>query len=105
MIENAISRDALLTNITIYWVTQTANSSFRMYYESMKGGNLVPQPIPVPVGVANFPMEILASPRSWCEQAYDVVHWSDMPRGGHFAAMEEPELLVDDVRLFFRRFR
>lgn len=105
VIENAVSRDALLTNVTVYWVTQTSNSSFRMYYESMQGGNLLPPSIPVPVGVASFPMEILASPRRWCEQAYDVVHWTDMPRGGHFAAMEEPELLVGDLRAFFRRFR
>jgi hypothetical protein len=58
-----------------------------------------------PVGHASFPREIIAAPRSWCEAAFNVVHWTDMPRGGHFAALEQPKLLLEDVRAFFRRFR
>ena len=59
----------------------------------------------MPVGVAAFPKEVLRFPRSWAESRYNLVRWTDMPRGGHFAALEQPELLVDDVRAFFRTIR
>ena len=67
---------------------------------------MLPQPrLETPVGHASFPKEIIAAPRSWCDAAFNVVHWTDMPRGGHFAALEQPQLLLEDVRVVFRHFR
>ena len=106
VIENAVSRDELLTNVTLYWVTGTAPSAGRLYRESRVGGTLdLSSRLETPVGHAAFPKEVMRSPRAWVEQRYNLVHWTDMPRGGHFAALEQPERLVEDVRLFFRRFR
>ncbi len=106
VIENAVARDDLLTNVMIYWITNTGASSARFYYEAMRSGAFNPQPrLETPVGHACFPKEVLPAPRSWCEAAFNIVHWTDMPRGGHFAALEQPQLLLDDVRAFFRRFR
>ena len=100
------TRDELLTNITIYWVTQTATSSARLYYESRNAPTSRPMGrIETPTGVAVFPFELFISPRKWAEASYNVTHWTEMPRGGHFAAMEQPELLVDDLRAFFRPLR
>ena len=103
-VESAISRDAMLTNITVYWVTETANSSFRIYLEAMRAGQFQPiaTRIGVPTGCAIFPKEVVKSPRSWAERAWDLRHWTEMPKGGHFPALEVPELLVADVRRFFR---
>lgn len=103
--ETILTKDELLTNITLYWVTQTATSSARMYYE-----NRHPPPAPVgrievPTGAAIFPRELTIPPRRWAEDAYNLVHWTEMPKGGHFAAMEQPALLVEDLRKFFGRFR
>jgi epoxide hydrolase len=105
--EKAFTRDELLTNITLYWVTQTITSSARLYFEVMKGGRVgfVTNKVEVPTGVARFPKEMMRFPRKWVENHYNVTHWTDMPRGGHFAAMEQPELFVDDVRKFFRTVR
>jgi microsomal epoxide hydrolase len=102
-LESVIERDQLLTNITIYWVTQTANSSFRIYLETMRAGLFQPVPrrITVPTACAIFPKETVKAPRAWAEHAWDLRHWSEMPRGGHFPALEVPELLVRDVRQFF----
>jgi pimeloyl-ACP methyl ester carboxylesterase len=107
VIENAVSRDDLLTNVMIYWISNTGASSARFYYEGMRSGAMFPQPtrLDTPVGHAAFPKEIIAAPRSWCEAAFNVVHWTDMPRGGHFAALEQPELLLEDIRTFYRCFR
>jgi pimeloyl-ACP methyl ester carboxylesterase len=102
--ENAVSRDELLDNVMVYWVTGTAASSARLYWESFRvwrGGNRVE----LPTGVAAFPGELLKAPRKWCEPNYNITHWTDMPRGGHFAAFEQPELFVDDVRAFFATVR
>ncbi|MEO8696863.1 MAG: epoxide hydrolase family protein [Acidimicrobiales bacterium] len=105
-VEDAVSRDALLTNVALYWFTGTAGSAARLYYESITSGAVVPPPIThIPVGVGDYPQEIIAAPRRWVERDNNVIHWSDMPRGGHFAAMEEPDLFVDDVRSFFRKVR
>ena len=109
-LDSKFTKDKLLTNIMLYWVTQTMPSSERIYYEY---GHAVPAKLVtrarrtdrVPVGVALFPKEIHVSPRKWVERSYNLVHWTEMPRGGHFAALEEPELYVQDVRAFFRRFR
>ena len=98
------SRDELLTNITLYWMTETIGSSFRLYYENSKAPfQFGPgESVRVPCAVARFPKEISAPPRGWVERAYNVQRWSEMPRGGHFAAHEEPGLLAEDLRSFFR---
>jgi pimeloyl-ACP methyl ester carboxylesterase len=104
--ETIFTKDELLTNITLYWVTQTAASSARIYYESRHPTSApVPGRIAVPTACADFPKEIIWSPRRWLETRYNVTRWTEMPRGGHFAAMEQPQLLVDDVRAFFRTVR
>ncbi len=105
--ENVFTKDELLTNIMIYWVTGTITSSMRLYYEVFKHGRVffLANRIEVPTGVARFPREIMRFPRKWVENHYNVTHWTEMPRGGHFAAMEQPELFVDDVRRFFRTLR
>ncbi len=102
--ENALSRDELLDNIMLYWLNGAGASSGRLYWESfgtMAGSGRVE----VPTGVASFPREIVRSPRSWCEAGYNITHWTDMDRGGHFAAFEQPEAFVDDVRTFFATVR
>ena len=106
-VERSFSKDQLLTNITLYWVTATATSSARLYYEMRRAGSAaVPQaPITVPTGVARYPGEVGRAPREWAERRYHVTHWVDMPRGGHFAAMEVPDLFAGDVRAFFRTLR
>ena len=102
----AVDRDQLLTNISVYWLTRTAGSSARLYYEAARSGWLgAPVPSTAPTGVAVFPAEIAAPVRRLAEQSNHIVHWSEFDRGGHFAAMEEPDLLVGDVRAFFRQFR
>jgi epoxide hydrolase len=106
-LESCVSRDRLLTNVMIYWVTQTAASSARLYWESRhtRGPERALPFVEVPTGVARYPKEVLRWPRSWVERQYNVVHWAEMDRGGHFPAMEQPEMFVDDLRSFFRRFR
>ena len=105
-IESRFSKDELLTNIMIYWMTQTVNSSIRHYYYSKNKVNSPPplkpgERIEVPTGVAMFPGEKdLIVPREFAERCYNIQHWTDMPSGGHFAALEEPELLVKDIRQF-----
>ena len=106
-VERAFTKDQLLTNITAYWATATATSSTRLYHEMRRAGaSALPAGfIGVPTGIANFPGEITQTPRSWIEGAYDVAYWSEMAEGGHFAAMQVPDLFVADVRRFFRPFR
>ena len=102
--ENALSRDELLDNVTLYWVTATGASSARLYWEaySVFGGG---QRVELPTGIASFPKEVTRPPRSWCEPHYNITHWTTMPRGGHFPALEQPELFVEDVRAFFATVR
>jgi pimeloyl-ACP methyl ester carboxylesterase len=88
----------------MYWVTGTATSSARLYWEHIHSREK-PAYVAVPTGVARYPKEILRYPRAWVEQAYNVTHWADMPRGGHFAAMEQPELFANDVKAFFASVR
>ena len=103
-IESRFSKDDLLTNIMIYWATNSAASSTRIYYE-----NRVAPPVQgrvsVPTACALFPREITTPPRKWVENRYNLVRYTPMPRGGHFAALEQPELLVNDMREFFRGLR
>lgn len=102
-IRDAFTFDRLLDNITAYWVTGTAASSLRIYWEMRQAGRAaVPQGrVTVPTAVAVFPGEISQPPRSWTEAAFDVVRWTHPRRGGHFAAMEAPEEFVADVTSFF----
>ena len=100
-----IPLDIILTNITLYWATNTIASSMRVYLESAKtplrfGRD---EHVRVPCGIARFPYEAPFPPRSWVERAYNVVRWSDMPRGGHFAALEAPEDLATDIIAFVAR--
>ncbi len=108
VIENAISRDEMLANISLYWFTGAIGSSFWPYHARLHG----PWPIPegetvdVPTGYAAFPKEIVRPPRSLAEKTYtDIRRWSVMEKGGHFAALEQPELLARDIREFFRPLR
>ncbi len=105
-LDDYISKDDILTNISIYWFTQTITSSSRIYYENSQTRPLKPMAyIDVPTGAAIFPAEIYVTPKAWAEAAYDIQHWSVMPAGGHFAALEQPEPYVNDLRAFFRLFR
>ena len=100
--EDAVDRDLLLTNVSIYWFTATAGSSARLYRESSNWGTT--KPISgVPTGVALFPGDVTI--RALADKEHDVVRWSEFDRGGHFAAMEAPDLLVGDVRELFRPLR
>ncbi|MFL2993769.1 MAG: epoxide hydrolase family protein [Acidimicrobiales bacterium] len=102
--ENALTRDELLDNVMLYWLTASGASSARLYWESFGsfgGGDKVE----IPTGVASFPKEIIRSPRRWCEQSYNITHWTTMPKGGHFGAFEQPELFVNDLRTFFKTIR
>jgi microsomal epoxide hydrolase len=102
-IATAFTFDRLLDNITAYWVTDTATSSLRIYWEMRQARRAaVPERrIEVPTAIAMFPGEVSYPPRAWTEAAFNVVRWSTPPKGGHFAAMEAPEAYVDDVRSFF----
>ena len=106
-VERCFSKDVLLTNVMLYWVTGAINSSFWPYYARMHQ----PWPIPdgrrieVPTGYAAFPREILTPPRAWAERSYNIQRWTTMARGGHFAALEQPDALAEDIREFFRPLR
>ena len=104
--ENALTRDEMLDNVMLYWLTGSAASSGRLYWESFRRSRLLRDGrVELPTGVAAFPKEIMRVPRAWCEPRYHITHWTDMPRGGHFAAFEQPELFVADVRAFFAATR
>jgi epoxide hydrolase len=104
--DQAVDRDQLLTNVTVYWLTATAGSSARLYYEAGRAGDWSqPATSTVPTGIAVFPREIAPPIRRFAEQSNNIVHWTEFGRGGHFAAMEQPDLLVGDIREFFRELR
>jgi microsomal epoxide hydrolase len=106
--ENAVSRDELLANISLYWFTGAIGSSFWPYHARLHGPWPIPegQTVDVPTGYAAFPKEIVRPPRSLAEKTYtDIRRWSVMPKGGHFAALEQPELLAREIREFFRPLR
>jgi pimeloyl-ACP methyl ester carboxylesterase len=100
--EDAVSRDAILADVSLYWLTATAGSSANNYYESMHS-NESPARSEVPTGVAVFAEDVAR--RRYAEQANNIVHWSDFDTGGHFAALEAPDLLVEDIRAFYRIVR
>jgi pimeloyl-ACP methyl ester carboxylesterase len=104
--ESVLTRDELLDNVMLYWVTATAASSARLYWESFGPERRTVHKVGVPTGVAVFPREIVPPVRRWMEANFgNIQHWTEMPKGGHFAAFEQPTLFVDDVRTFFRKLR
>lgn len=100
-IERCYTKDELLTNVMIYWATQTVGSSFRLYAEGATSTWGVPTRVDVPTGFAVFPNDLAPAPRAYAERFFNVRRFTEMPRGGHFAALEQPELLVGDLRAFF----
>lgn len=105
-IENRFTKDELLTNVMIYWVTETINSSARYYYEAMHNPLTdTGKRVEAPTAIAQFPKDLSQAPREYAERFLNIQSWTDMPSGGHFAAMEEPELLAEDIRAFFRPLR
>ena len=106
-IETRFTKDQLLTHLTIYWVTQTIESSIRLYYESGKMEPVLPfgKKAEVPTSYAFFPVEISYPPKEWLERFFDLKRYTKMTSGGHFAATEEPQLLVQDIRDSFRFLR
>ncbi|AVT32189.1 epoxide hydrolase [Plantactinospora sp. BC1] len=105
--EDAVSRDHLLTNVMLYWLTGTAGSSARIYYERAHAAywGSPPEPSAAPTALAAFPRDNFIPLRHIAERTNNIVRWTEFDRGGHFAAMETPDLLVDDIRAFFRQLR
>jgi len=105
-VERRFAKDELLTHITLYWATGTIGSSFWPYYAEQGGApEDASRRVEVPTGVAIFPHDLVPAPRAFGERFFNIQRWTEMPRGGHFAALEEPELLVDDLRAFYRDLR
>lgn len=101
-VETAFTKDTLLTNLMFYWGPGSTASAARIYYEASHDPTSFRYPrVEVPTGVAVFPKEPWRAPRSWAEPRFNIQRWTEMPRGGHFAALEVPDLLIDDVRAFF----
>ncbi|HQZ48310.1 MAG TPA: epoxide hydrolase [Microbacteriaceae bacterium] len=102
--ENAFTVDEMLDNITLYWLTGTAASSARLYWESFGAFNA--DPVSIPVACSIFPREFLRASRRWAQKRYpNIVHWNELEKGGHFAAFEQPELFIGEVRSAFRSLR
>ncbi len=104
-LESCFTRDQIITNVMLYWVTQTSASAARLYWETRRAAARNPPFVTVPTGVARYPKEVLRWPRSWVERQCHVVRWQHLSRGGHFPAMEQPELFTEDLREFFRSVR
>ncbi|RYG37231.1 epoxide hydrolase [bacterium] len=105
-LDRSFTKDELLTNLTIYWATGTAASASRLYFETARDETGGPKgKIEVPMGAAIFPKDLIPAPREFAERIYDVRRWTEMPKGGHFAALEEPELLAQEIQGFFRPLR
>jgi pimeloyl-ACP methyl ester carboxylesterase len=113
-VEKRFTKDEMLTHVMIYWATQTIATSFYPYYDLMNAGAMrwISETIKkwigssgVPAGFALFPKDLVTPPREWAERFFNVQRWTEMPRGGHFAAAEEPELLADEIRTMFRPLR
>jgi pimeloyl-ACP methyl ester carboxylesterase len=103
--EEGLSRDDVLDNVTLYWLTNTAVSSARLYWESHLQF-FAPKGVTVPTALSVFPDELYAAPRSWAEKAYpNLIHYNRLPKGGHFAAWEQPELLTSELRAAFAPVR
>jgi pimeloyl-ACP methyl ester carboxylesterase len=104
-IGNVFSKDELLSNVTLYWVTETIHSSVRLYNENSKNPLIIGKDsfINIPVGIAHFRSEEPFPPRKFIERGFNIQHWTDFPEGGHFPAMEKPELLAEDITRFFSK--
>jgi epoxide hydrolase len=103
---HTVDRDAFLGNVTLYWVTGTVGSSMRIYRERQLSDNdEAPRKMKTPVAYAVFPKEVVAAPERWIDQTYNVVQRTEMPKGGHFAALEQPDLMVQDIRKFFGQLK
>jgi len=104
-VESVFSKDDLLTNITLYWLTNSIATSTRLYYEALHGGFANTGYVDTPTGFASFAKEIGTPPREWVARAYNLVRFTEFEHGGHFAALERPEDLVGEIREFFRPYR
>jgi pimeloyl-ACP methyl ester carboxylesterase len=104
-LSRSFSDDFILTQASLYWLTNTISTSFRPYYEHARGMSARVTKVTVPTAVAVFPKDLTQPPRSWAERTYHVARYTVMPRGGHFAAHEEPALLAADLTDFFRPLR
>jgi len=106
-VEQCFTKDELLTNAMLYWATGTMRSSMHWYLEHRRNPPAAVRPVRIetPTGVAAFPREVMRVPRSAVARKYDLRRWTEFPRGGHFAAMEQPDALLEDIRTFFRDFR
>ena len=105
-LDSALTRDDLLDNITLYWLTNTGVSSGRLYWEN-KADFFDAKPITIPFAISVFPDELYQAPRSWAERAYpsNLIHYNRLDRGGHFAAWEQPDLFASEMRDSFRSLR
>jgi pimeloyl-ACP methyl ester carboxylesterase len=100
-----LTRDDVLDNVTLYWLTNTTVSSARIYWEN-KLSFFAPKHVDIPVAFSAFPDEVVQSPRSWAERAYPkLIHYNRLDKGGHFAAWEQPEIFVTEVRAGFKTLR
>jgi len=107
--KEGLTRDDILDNITLYWVTNTGITSARLYWETFqlpKAGFFDPRGVKIPVAVSAFPDEIYAAPKNWAEKAYPkLIYYQKHDKGGHFAAWEQPQLLTEDLRAAFKSLR
>jgi pimeloyl-ACP methyl ester carboxylesterase len=103
-IGNVFTKDELLSNVTLYWITETIHSSIRLYNENSKNPLIIGKDsfINTPTGIAHFMYEDPFPPRKFIERGFNIQHWSEFPEGGHFPAMEKPEVLAEDIIKFFR---
>jgi pimeloyl-ACP methyl ester carboxylesterase len=103
---HTVDRDTFLTNVSLYWLTGTVGSSMRLYREEQlaDSGAVAPR-LETPIGYAIFPKDCCVAPDRWLDPLYNIVQETKMPRGGHFAALEQPDLLVQDIRLFFAKIK
>src|SRR6185369_4001074 len=101
-----LTRDDIVDNITLYWLTNTAVSSARIYWENKNYTFFAPKHVAIPAAVSAFPDEVVQTPQSWAEQAYPkLIHYNRPPKGGHFAAWEQPQLLTEELRAGFKSLR
>ena len=101
-----LTRDDVLDNATLFWLTNTTISAARLYWEGLAKTNLGPKNVTIPVAVSVFPDEVIPAPRSWAERAYpNLIHYNQLDKGGHFAAWEQPKLLVEEMRAGFKSLR
>jgi pimeloyl-ACP methyl ester carboxylesterase len=106
-VEKSFSKDEILTNLTIYWATETINSAMRLYYESAHdwSNSNAGKRVETPTAMAMLPADLVHAPHEWHEREYNVTRWTELEKGGHFAEWEVPELIAEDMREFFRPMR